>query len=162
MPVVFNATAGSAIYGGSAVAVNGNRGASTIVTHSLTDDEGKSDPGEHVITVGLKIKQEVSAEFQVSLRRKLYVIPFGDKPSELQLAFTVFTLDCEGRATEGIRDMLDYYDDVKLKPDDSDPLSIIIGGDTMQVFCVALSMDISQIEAQLVATANATFIGWRS
>jgi len=113
-----------------------------------------------VIITAVQYEQKVAAQFKTSLRRVLYVFPFGDKPSQVTLTFAVFLYDCDGNPTTAVEDLLNYYDEVKLKPTDDTPVQVVIGGKAINAFVLSLNLGMQQGGVQTVVTATMTLVGW--
>lgn len=148
MTVIFQAPAGAT----APVYTNSGRAVSSLF----------SLPGKpkDVIVTGIQHDQKVAAQFRQSLRRVLYVFPFGDEPSQTNITFTLFGFDCDGNPTTAVEDMLNYYDQIKLKPSAADPIDIVIGGKAIKALVMGLNLGLSQAGLQPIFTATMNVIGW--
>ena len=154
MPVIFQALPGSAVRLQSPVGIRTPRAASTLFSF------GSERPSEDAITTGISFSQRVAAQFRTSLRRILYVFPFGDEPSELTVNLTLFNYDCEGNYLPAVPDVLNYYEKVKLGPNNEEPMDLVIGGTPIKAFCISMDLTMEQVALQIATTARLSFIGW--
>ena len=153
MPVIFQAPAGAAIPM-NPIAISSSKSASTLF--SL----GSGAPSQHAITTGVSYSQKVAAQFKQSLRRVLFVYPFGDEPSQMAVTLSMFLKDCEGNLLTGVDDVLKYYDTIKLKPNAADPIDVVIGGSPVKAFCIGMDLSMQVIGLQTVSTIKFNLIGW--
>ena len=146
---------------GTAVKVNVANPAPTVFSLG----GGAFRPTEFAITTGVSYSQRVAAQFKQSLRRILYVFPFGDEPSQLAVTLSVFLKGCVAGAgnaedTTALVDMLKFYDGIKLKPNAAIPIAMTIGGSALSAFCVGMDMDMKLQGLQTLSSVKLSLIGW--
>jgi len=150
MPVLFEESPGSVV------------AAKTVKASSSVFSFGSDTPSEHAIVTGVKFTQKVAAQFKQSLRRILFVFPFGDEPSRISVTLSVFLKDCNGSSIKSIPDILSYYSENKLAPDNQEPLSITIGNSPIKAFLLGMDVTMQTQGLQLISTVQLDLLGWNT
>lgn len=117
------------------------------------------------ITQRLHITDKVSAQIRRSLKNLVYVFPFGDELSNLQISFfTSAVQPCSGnRSVATVSDAINQYHALKVSVDQAPKLTTIaIGISNIVVYTVmiiALDVDVVQEGPQSIGRVTMQMIG---
>jgi hypothetical protein len=113
---------------------------------------GQAVPG---VVTDLKVDQSVAAQFQSSLDRAIYVVPFGDNMGNMEVSM-LLNRGCDNR--ERLDEFFRYYSDKRLGPKTLDPVTVTIGAQAFRAYLVGMSVSVSAND--FIYRGTATFAAW--
>ena len=132
-----------------------NRAASTLIQF-----DGERTPVAFAITTSVETRERVSFQTRLSLRRVLYVYPFGDEPTEMTITLSLFTKDCNGELTDTFKSLMAFYKRIRLTTSPAEPITITIGGVAYRAYCVGMTMRSQQNNMQNMTGVTLQLLGW--
>jgi hypothetical protein len=108
------------------------------------------------IVTDLQTQQQVAAQFQQSLDRAIYVVPFGDAIGSLQ-ATLLLNNDCNGTDTAG--EFIKQYAGNRLSPSTTAPSRLIIGSTPFIGFTTGFTLQASASNGHNVI-GTLSFAAW--
>lgn len=109
------------------------------------------------IVTGLSIAQEVAAQFQPSLDRVIYAMPFGDAVGTLTVNM-LLNSPCNG-SEDNTSDFLAQYETSRFSPDNSTPVDLVVGASAYTGFMVGFQLMADSNQGHTVQ-ATARFVAW--
>lgn len=113
------------------------------------DQAGFSNTG---LTTRVEVQQQVSAQFQVSLDRAVFAVPFGDAIGQMTVGL-VHGLLCDtgtGQTVDTGERILDWYRRNKFQRGRLQPLTIAIGTSIYSGYILGLSLSAESSEGSMI------------
>ncbi len=111
------------------------------------------------VVVSLNSRQGVASQFQPSLDRVVYAVPFGDTMGQIQARLLV-NPRCEGQQG-GIDAIQLYYQNNRFMPNNSQPKSLVIGRTAYKGFILDFTLDASSEQGH-IAYGTLSFATWQA
>jgi hypothetical protein len=104
------------------------------------------------IATGLRVSQQVSAQFQVTLDKSLFVIPFGDDAGQMSMT-VVHGMECRSSGTgvtDGVQSALQWYKKYKFQRDNMAPVTVGVGSSVFKGYVINFAIDAQAAEGGMV------------
>lgn len=116
-----------------------------------------------VVILEIEAKFSTSQNFTRSLKDVTYVLPFGDRPSEISVSCMIYTVPCDGEQDSGsnIKAVMEYYKDRRIKRETVSPVEIVYAGQRINGFITGMTIGAaSKVGSMAVVFANFNILGW--
>lgn len=146
MTAIFTSVPGRVV-----LAVDSNEAQSFTLS---VDNEASGDSFENSgFTTSFKLSQKVSAQFQVSLDRSLFAIPFGDDIGMMTVGL-VHGLFCDGEGgsteTDTAQAIQDWYRRNKFQASRLDPIRLTVGESGYKGYVMAMDLSAEASQGSMV------------